>query len=306
MVGSIALIVVLLSVFCVYRVAGKNVLFQEFPASVKDSQLIPDNYKETIAYLKENLGPDDQFVTMTNEISWYYFLDKLCPVRFPMAIMAAPDFYQAQFVDGLKKGHIKFILYRNKSWFSSIDGISTVDRLPIVFRYIDEHFRPFAVIDDQELWVPKDWKGTGYTPIDSASNPYRVELFKAKSDVLGKGWGEPQLGPEGLGFRFTTQATAGVTIQNDKSKANVSLKVIGFPAGAGLATGRILINGADAGQYRLDQVVNVVSVAKPASIIGDNLLDVQVVNDRLYVPDDLLHNGDIRQLGIGVVKVWQE
>jgi len=122
------------------------------PLGISDSLFIPDNYRASIAFLKSNLG-DDEFVTLTSEGSWYYFLDKACPTRFPVVFLASPTFYQEEFVEEMERKKVKYVLYRNDCIYNRIDGIPNEVRLPIIFNYVKSHYRFFRKIDDQELWI---------------------------------------------------------------------------------------------------------------------------------------------------------
>jgi hypothetical protein len=148
-----ALIIILFSGFCVYRTYSWNLISHNFPFTVKDSQFIPNHYKATIAFLKNNLKSDDDFFTMTSEGCWYYFIDKPCPTRFPVVGFAATDFYQHEIVEDLKKSRVKFILYRNNNWTNTIFGFSAEVRQPIIVDYIKRHYTFFQKIDDNELWI---------------------------------------------------------------------------------------------------------------------------------------------------------
>lgn len=147
------LIMILFSSFCVYRIYSWNLISHNFPFMVKDSQFIPNHYKATIAFLKNNLRSDDDFFTMTSEGCWYYFIDKACPTRFPVVGFAATDFYQHEIVEDLKKSRVKFILYRNSNWTNTIFGFTAEARLPVIIDYIKQHYTFFKKIDDNELWI---------------------------------------------------------------------------------------------------------------------------------------------------------
>ena len=119
------LAVMIFSAFCIYRIYSGNLISQNVPLMVKDSELIPrPSYKATISFLKDNLSSEDDFFTMTSEGCWYYFIDRPCPTLFPLSCFAATNFYQHEVVEDLKKSNVKFILYRNNNWTSTIFGLS--------------------------------------------------------------------------------------------------------------------------------------------------------------------------------------
>ncbi|VAX34046.1 hypothetical protein MNBD_NITROSPIRAE03-129, partial [hydrothermal vent metagenome] len=116
----------------IYQIYRGDQIKENFPLGVKDSEIIPDNYKATISFLKNNLTPDESFFTMTAEASWYYFIDRPSPCRFPVIIFAMPYFYQNEVVKELEKNNVKFVLYRNSHRASRFDGFSNEERLPVI------------------------------------------------------------------------------------------------------------------------------------------------------------------------------
>jgi len=129
-----------------------------FPLHVADDQLIPESYLRTISFLKDKLGPGDDFITMTSEPIWYYFLDRPCPVRFQSIYQAMPPFYQQEVVDDLRKSNVRYVLFRNSHWANDMDGFSTEIRIPMVFRFITANYVFSKKIDDNEIWVRRPVK----------------------------------------------------------------------------------------------------------------------------------------------------
>lgn len=89
-------------VFLFRRIFKADLIKKNFPFGIEDSKWIPADYKRTIAFLKNNIGENEDFLSMTNEAIWYYFIDRPSPVRFPVIWFAAPDFYQNEVVEDLK------------------------------------------------------------------------------------------------------------------------------------------------------------------------------------------------------------
>lgn len=105
--------------------------------------------------MKANLGDDEEFLTLTSEASWYYFLNKPCPIRFGVIYQAMPPFYQEGIVSSLKKGSVKFVLYRNDHWANEVDGFGLEGRIPLVVKYIEDNFVIHKKIDHNEIWIKK-------------------------------------------------------------------------------------------------------------------------------------------------------
>jgi len=138
-----------------FIVGGKGVIRKNFPIGNKDSIYIPKNYVKTIKFLKDSLGSNEYFVTMTFEASWYYFVNKPCPIKFPVLWFAEPEFYQRDVIEDFKKKDIKYVLYKNKFWSNSIDCIANEQRLPFLVKYLSSNYVYYKTIDDNELWIKK-------------------------------------------------------------------------------------------------------------------------------------------------------
>ena len=76
---------VFISFFCLVRDFRADVLKANFPLGTPDEAFISPTDQATIRLLRENMGPADNFFTLTAEASWYYFLDKPCPTKFPLS-----------------------------------------------------------------------------------------------------------------------------------------------------------------------------------------------------------------------------
>ena len=134
---------------------NQRTLEEKFPLQVSDDQLIPENYKSAIHFLRYNLQEDENFITLTSEASWYYFVEKPCPTRFPVVWFAMPYFYQEEIIEDLLNNNVKYILYHNDHWANAIDGFANQDKLPILMQYIHENYQYYYSFYDNEIWVRK-------------------------------------------------------------------------------------------------------------------------------------------------------
>lgn len=132
--------------------AKKN--WWKFSNDVKDEQFMPENQKKTIEFLKKNLKKDEYFYSLTSEGTWYYFIDRPCPTRFPSTVLATPNFYQKEVVRDLgeKGDKVKYIIFRNNLWTNNLDFIPNEKRYPYLIEYIKENYEFYKLIDDQEIW----------------------------------------------------------------------------------------------------------------------------------------------------------
>jgi len=150
--STLTLIIVLISITVYYPHVRLNKLYT-LPLGIPDNKIIPKSYIPVISYIRSHLNDNEYFFTMTNEASWYYFIDRLCPTKFPVVWFAMPLFYQDQVVRDLKNNNVKLVLYKNRHWANAIDGFTNQERLPRINNYIRNNYSPFKVINENELWI---------------------------------------------------------------------------------------------------------------------------------------------------------
>lgn len=130
---------------------------KNFPLHIPDSEFIPAGYSNAIDFLKDHLGPEDDFLTLTSEASWYYFLNKPSPIRFPVIWFSAPTFLQQETAVEIERSNVKFVIYENEHWANRIDGLSMRERMPLLFKKIEAKFEPCRIIDGNDIWVHRDF-----------------------------------------------------------------------------------------------------------------------------------------------------
>ena len=128
---------------------------RNFPLSVPDSVLIPQDHQTAVAFLRNRMGPGDLFYTFTSEAAWYYYLRQPCPAFFPCAPFNCTDSSQREAAEALERKKVEWVLYRNGSWSGQLDGISNEDRMPALAAYLRGHYAPATIIGDQEIWRRK-------------------------------------------------------------------------------------------------------------------------------------------------------
>jgi hypothetical protein len=144
--------VALASYLGVHRMAEYSLIGRDFPLAATDADFIPESHQAAVAFLKANLGPRDSFYVLTSEASWFYYLDRPCPTRYPCVLYAMADFQQQELVDELKAADVKLIIVTNKSWSNNIDGIPMQVRSPIVAGYVRDNYHPLRTVAGQVIW----------------------------------------------------------------------------------------------------------------------------------------------------------
>ena len=265
-----------------------------FPAGTKDSEVVPREYKQVVERISPFLQPDDDVVTVTNDASWYYLLDKRCPVRFPSVIIGSLPDDQREMVKQMDEGKVKFVIYRSNAWFYNIDNIPQSERLSILFEYIHENYHPFYSNGAHDVWVSNKFEPRPPSTV--------IDAGGSDNAVFERGWYERE-GAPGEGYRWT-QKTAVCEMANDPSAKDLLLKVGGFPAGAGTAEIKVSVNGSASGPFTVVGSGETLRIGKPANAGGKLRIEIENVNT--FIPDIILQNKDTRVLGICVWRIWQE
>ncbi|MFH1149293.1 MAG: hypothetical protein V1748_02335 [Actinomycetota bacterium] len=156
--AGLAIVLAVLIGVDAYRIVDRDRFDSNFPVvkGYEDSYFIPDEYQNASTFLSGILKPGENFVTMTNEASYYYFVGRPSPVRFPVVWFAMPEQFQREMVVDMEKNNVRYVIYRNRNPVNNIDNIKNVKRLPIVFDYIDRNYEPYRTIDGTEIWIRKE------------------------------------------------------------------------------------------------------------------------------------------------------
>lgn len=162
LVLAAAIVGVACGAYCgVARISTLSLIEANFPLAVPDSAYITDDEKAAVDFLKASLAEHDGFYVLTSEGSWFYYLDKPPPTRFPCVIYATTDFMQRELVDDLEQANVKLIIVSNRNWSNAIDGISTPVRVPLVAKYVRAHYHPLCVVAGQVIWERNNHKAGG-------------------------------------------------------------------------------------------------------------------------------------------------
>lgn len=172
-----ALIVVLIGVTAInsYRFVTRDVASRAYQLGHTDSEMLTDEYRQTLAFLEPRVSDQALFVTLTNEGSWYYLLDRPSPLFFAEVLFGAGDTYQRKMVAELETKPVMYVLYRNDAFWNNLDKIPTRERTPLLFDYVDNHFHFYKRIGSQEIWIRN---GFMTTDTDEAAMISEHEIYE--------------------------------------------------------------------------------------------------------------------------------
>lgn len=147
---------ILLIVFSLgyYVIAVKKIDIKAdaFPTSLKDSSVVRTDYLETASYLKHNLGPDESFITLTSEASWYYLVGKPSPINYPVIWYAFTHTERQKIAESITNNSKITYVITNNNWTSNFDYVPNPDRFPEIYSVLTKYYVPEAGFGQQTVW----------------------------------------------------------------------------------------------------------------------------------------------------------
>jgi hypothetical protein len=137
-----------------YGIPRGDLIRENFPLTEDDSRYLPARWKPLVAFLRDNLSHEESFYLLSDEISLYYFVGRVCPVRFPLLTMVASDpTYQREIIEDVASHKVKYVVIDPKSIYFRIDNIANDLRAPLVFNYVRAHYRQHRDIEGQLVLI---------------------------------------------------------------------------------------------------------------------------------------------------------
>ena len=94
-------------------------------------------------YFAQNLGPSETFFDFTNRGLLFYLLDRRCPVPINEVAAYESPAAQREVIDHLEKQpEVRYALIPPPNDPFMIDGVPNSERAPLVWAYVQQHFRP--------------------------------------------------------------------------------------------------------------------------------------------------------------------
>lgn len=105
-------------------------------------------------YAATNLRPTDTFFDFTNRGALYFLLNRDCPIRQVEVAFYEPESRQREVIARIEANpHIRAALVpRDGDPTVMVDGIPNQTRAPLVWQYLEQHFRPDFEEGDVVIW----------------------------------------------------------------------------------------------------------------------------------------------------------
>lgn len=150
----VATVFLSLSVSIYYTGAVKriNISHTVFPIAAQDSQLVPQDYQQAAGYIKNNLRPDQTFLTLTSEGIWYYLVGHKSPLQYPIIWYAFTQEQRERVASQLSvNSDIKYIVV-NDNWTTNFDYVPNEARYPELYKVFLEKYTFKIAFGSQQIW----------------------------------------------------------------------------------------------------------------------------------------------------------
>ncbi|MUL36693.1 hypothetical protein [Gloeocapsopsis dulcis] len=159
-----------------------------------NSELINPQYQEAAMQLKEDIGTQQCFYTLTSEGIWYRIFQLKPCSKYWYLIYSTSTSSQQELVKDLQQQKPRIILYSNKSLGNGIDGVAKETSHLLVHQYIWQNYRPYKYINDNWFWISRETETELSEILVPKSNTIgffdRLTSLESnnKLDVMASGW----------------------------------------------------------------------------------------------------------------------
>jgi hypothetical protein len=108
-------------------------------------------------YVTSSLRPDETFLDFTNSGMLYFLLERDCPVRqSEVGFFSHPDQQREVIRRVQSNAKVRAVLLPpHQTGRVTVDGVSNMERAPLVWQYINTHFQPDFAEGDVVMWRRK-------------------------------------------------------------------------------------------------------------------------------------------------------
>ncbi|MFQ6042361.1 MAG: hypothetical protein ACE5PV_16005 [Candidatus Poribacteria bacterium] len=97
--------------------------------------------KQVVKYIQSNTSEDDTIFDFSSQGAYYFFVNRKSATRYHQIAYAATKSMQEEVIRDLEKSQTKLVVFRTGGWFDNIDGVPSVDRHPLIAKYLFEHYK---------------------------------------------------------------------------------------------------------------------------------------------------------------------
>jgi hypothetical protein len=112
--------------------------------------------REVVKYIQSNTSPSEPIFDFSNQGAYYFFADRPAATRYHQIVYASTTSAQKEVIHNLETTKTRFVIFKTGSLFDTMDGVPTVDRLPIITRYLEKNYQEDININGTVILVRKD------------------------------------------------------------------------------------------------------------------------------------------------------
>lgn len=133
-----------------------DIRYDTFPIHLKDAEIVRTDHLQTADFLKKNLAPNQSFVTLTSEATWYYLTEKPSPVKYPIIWFAYIPKERKDLANAIQNNPMIKYIVTNNNWTSDFDYVPNDQRFPEVYKVLAKMYVPAYGFGQQTVWQRKD------------------------------------------------------------------------------------------------------------------------------------------------------
>lgn len=146
--------------------------------------------------------------------------------------------------------------------------------------------------------------------LDTSRLTSKIDFGKKNLYMLNYGFYEPEK-IYNQKARFTAQyASFWLKIEESKAAKHIVLSVFApvktskfmFSSPYEIIEGEVIVNGTSIGKFNLDKYEWRV-LKYPLDSLSEEVLEIRIITNQIWIPDETLHNGDKRVLGVALKKI---
>jgi hypothetical protein len=160
-----------------------------------DTSVLSSAHREVRSAMGAAVAASPCFVTLTNETTWYYVLDRPSCTRYFAVTNARASPAQEEFVGVLDAKRPQWILFESRAWSNALDGVSLFDGTPAIVAYVLSRYEPDADVAGNWFWrraaEPSAWSDERIGEVRSHARTARRMQDARIDGVLRAGEAQP-------------------------------------------------------------------------------------------------------------------
>ena len=96
--------------------------------------------QKVVSYIQSHTDADDTIFDFSSQGAYYFFANRPSATRYHQIAYAATKSMQEEVIRDLERNGTKLAIFRSGGWFDNIDGVSSVERHPLIAQYLETNY----------------------------------------------------------------------------------------------------------------------------------------------------------------------